>query len=76
VPARPLPEHGSFDLFRNLGIAAEGVGELHLARRPAFHLEYLRRADQDRYAVRARFRDIETVQAVKELDAARRVGVA
>lgn len=60
----------------HLEIPAEGVCELHLARRLAFRLEQLRRTAQDGHAFRPADGHVRSVRAVEKLHSARCVRVA
>ena len=57
-------------------IAAERIGELHLPWCAALRFEDRRRGDQDAQALRARRRDVQPVERIQELHAARRIRVA
>lgn len=63
------------ETIRHFEVAAEGICQLDLSRRPALGLEHLRRADNERYASGSRSRYVESVQAVEKLHPARRIGV-
>jgi len=56
-------------------VATESIGHSHLLGCSTFRLEKLRRTNQDTHALRSRSRDIEPIQAVKEIHAPRRIRV-
>src|SRR5206468_12275856 len=60
--------------LRQLEVAAAGVRELHLPRGLTLGLEQAGASDDFAGAARARRGDVEAVEAVKELDAARGAG--
>lgn len=70
---RPRERRGYSDNLRHFQIPTKCVCQFHLPRRLTLHIEQRRIRNEYRHTLRARCRDIQSVSAVQEFHATRRI---